>query len=81
MIVKSEMSLARDFTFWAGAAPRFMAMTTPQVSAVEEVLEEMYPDGMTDTQINDVFWFEPDFLAECNGFESWEEMMYFNCEV
>lgn len=75
MIVKTELNLSRDFTFWDGAASRYMDMTDEQINNVEMVLEELYPDGMTDVEINDTFWFEVDFLANCNGFDSWDEMM------
>lgn len=78
MIVKTDMYLAHDFKFWAGAVAHVDAMTTSQISAVEDELDSLYPDGMTAKDINDTFWFETDFLAECNGFDSWDEMMDFN---
>lgn len=80
MIVKKEMLLAHDFKFWEGAATHVDAMTASQISAVEDELDSLYPDGMTATDINDIFWFEPDFLAICNGFTSWDEMIEFNNE-
>ncbi len=80
MLVKSEMHLASEFVFWAGACYAFENMTDAQISEVEETLTELYPDGMTDTEINDTFWFERDFLANCNGFDTWDEMMVFNSD-
>lgn len=79
MIVKvCVLSLAHDFKFWSGGADHAEAMTAEQISAVEDELDSIYPNGMNDYEINDIFWFEPDFLAQCNGFETWEEMMEFN---
>lgn len=80
MIVKTETHLATDFVFWAGACYAFDNMTAAQISEVEDTLSELYPDGMTDMEINDTFWFERDFLANCNDFATWEEMMEFNSE-
>jgi hypothetical protein len=77
MIIKSEMTLY-DFCFWGGAVSHVSDMTHAQISAVEDELDSMYPDGMTEYDINDIFWFEPDFLAQCNGFDTWDEMMEFN---
>ena len=34
----------------------------------------LYPDGMTDTQVNDLFWFEEDFIAQILGYRNWEEL-------
>jgi hypothetical protein len=28
---------------------------------------------MTATELNDIFWFEKDFIAESLGYDSWEE--------
>lgn len=81
MIVKVEMNLARDFQFWGSAAGySFMSMTESQISEVEDVLDQLYPQGMCDMEINDTFAYDRDFLANCNGFDTWEEMMTFNDE-
>ena len=34
---------------------------------IEYILDDLYPDGMTETQINDLFWFEEEFLCESIG--------------
>lgn len=61
-------------------------MTDEQFDQVEAILEDLYPDGMTDTQINDLFWFEEDTIREWldlpteeqeeanNKIEEWEEI-------
>jgi hypothetical protein len=46
-----------------------------QLDQIEGILEDIYPDGITNTQLNDLFWFEPDTLAEWLGFEDWEDLM------
>lgn len=41
--------------------------------AVEAIIEDLYPDGITDTQLNDILWFEQDAIANWLGYDSWEE--------
>lgn len=67
-----------DFTYWGGAGYTFMALDSHQIGEIESMLEEVYPDGMTETQINDFFWFERDTIAEWLGFEDWEDLEDFN---
>lgn len=69
----AETSL-RDFEFWSGAKSRAEHLTPAQLDQLEWCLEELYPDGLSKTQVNDIMWFEEDFVAECLGFSSWEEL-------
>ena len=39
----------------------------------ESLIEEMYPDGLTDTELNDILWFDDDWIYSCLGIESLEE--------
>jgi len=57
MKIVSEMDL-EDFEFWSGAKDRADKLDSSQFRQIERVLEEQYPDGMTDTEINDLFWFD-----------------------
>lgn len=66
MKVVADISL-RNFKFWSGAVDTANAMTCDQLDTFEEFLEATYPDGMTDTQINDLFWFERDFVFDNCG--------------
>lgn len=38
----------------------------------------MYPDGMSETELNDLLWFEDDTIAEWLGFEDWEALERLN---
>ncbi len=73
MELKHDVAL-RDFEFWSGAVSRANQLTLEQLDQIEFELEELYPDGMTDTQVNDLFWFEEDFIAQCLGYEDWEAL-------
>ena len=74
MKVTTETSL-RHFEFWSGAADRVKYLSLEELDSIEAQLEELYPDGMTDTEINDLFWFDDDFIAELLGYNDFEEIM------
>lgn len=74
MKVYEEMRLF-DFTFWGGAYYHAREIAEEDFDRIEEILEELFPDGISDTKINDIFWFEEDFLAECLGYNSWEQFL------
>lgn len=69
-----EKSLS-DFEFWSGAKETAKQLTDEQLDQMETILEECYPDGITDTQINNIFWFEEDWIAEQLGFRSWKHLI------
>lgn len=75
MKVYTEISL-RDFEFWSGAKDTVKYLTEDELDTMEAILEDMYPDGMDETQINDIFWFEEDWIAEMLGYEDFEELMH-----
>lgn len=64
MRVYSEINL-RNFDFWSGAKNH--SFTYEELEEIECQLEDIYPDGMEDVQINDLFWFEEEFLCELIG--------------
>ena len=64
----------RDFDFWSGAKDTVEKLTTDELDTIEYLLEDAYPDGMTETQINDLFWFDTDIVAEWLGYENWEQL-------
>lgn len=66
-----------DF-FWAGARDTVNNMTLEQIEEVFYMLEEIYPEGMTDTELNDFFWFEEDTIADWLGFDSFEDLIKTN---
>lgn len=68
-----EESLS-NFQFWSGAKDNAAELTTEQLDQFESVLEELYPDGeISDTQINDIMWFDFDWVKESIGIEDDEE--------
>ena len=60
---------------WSGARDRIKYLTYEEIDTILTMLEECYPDGMTDTELNDFFWFEEDTIAEWLGYNNFDEIM------
>ena len=63
----------RNFEFWSGAKENANELTGAQLDEVETILEDLYPEGMDETQINDLFWFEFDTIKEWLGITDEDE--------
>ena len=75
MKIYSEKSL-NDFAFWSGAKDTVKYLTEDEINQIETTLEDCFPEGMSETEINDFFWFEDDTIAEWLGYQSFEDIMY-----
>jgi hypothetical protein len=64
----------RNFQFWSGARDRIEVLTNDDWDIIESELEMEYPDGMSDGELNDLFWFDFDHIAEMLGYDSEEDM-------
>lgn len=73
MKITKEISL-RNFEGWSGAVDTLNTLTDEQKDALEANLEELDPDGMDETSLNDFLWFENDTIAEWLGFEDWGDL-------
>lgn len=71
--IVSEIAL-EDFDFWSGAKYVAGKLFHDDFVQIEDYLNEIYPDGMTETDVNDFFWFEDDTIAEILGYDSWEDL-------
>lgn len=74
MKICSEIDLKR-FEFWSGAKDTAKYLTDEELEKIDFHLEGIYPNGTDETTINDIFWFEDDFIAECLGYHDFEEIM------
>lgn len=72
-----ECSLT-NFEPWAGAVDRYNVLTYEQLEQLDAIFEEIYPEGASETTINDILWFEDDTIAEWLGFEDWEALERYN---
>lgn len=75
MKIISEDKRLRDFDFWSGAKDTVDYLTSDELDTIEDILEDAYPDGMTETQVNDLFWFDTDVIAEWLGYEDFESLI------
>lgn len=66
MQVTKELNL-QNFDFWSGAKEH--DFTYSELIEIESQLDDLYPDGCEETQINDLFWSEEEFLCECLGLD------------
>lgn len=74
MIIKKEISL-ENFDFWSGARRLAETLTSEEFYIIEELLEEVYPDGAEEVEINDFFWFDGDTIAKALGYEDEDELL------
>ena len=79
MTIKTETTL-KNFDFWSGAKDTVKYLTESELDTIESYLEELYPEGMTDTELNDFIWFEDDTIAEWLGYNDFNEIMNRNEE-
>ncbi len=57
-----------SFNFWAGAKQHEFSYS--ELKEIEFNLEDLYHEKQpTETEINDLFWFEEEFLCECIGLD------------
>ena len=69
MKITSEMSL-KNFKAWSGAKDTLNKLIElDKCDDLEFILEDLYPDGLTETQLNDILWFEDEWIYETLGIE------------
>ena len=74
MKIIMETSL-ENFEAWSGAISTLNTLKEKDLcDRLESMLDELYPDGMTDTELNDLLWFEENTIAEWLGFSDWEDL-------
>lgn len=73
MLIHTETKL-RDFGFWAGGSDTANCLTWEQLDTIEEILKDIYPNGIDETALNDLMWFEEDLIAEWLGYADFEEL-------
>jgi len=69
-----EMSLAK-FDFWPEAQDRTRFLTEEELNRIEQILEQLYPEGLNEDEINSIFWLEEGLIAEWLGYESFAQIM------
>lgn len=75
MQIIMETSLER-FEAWSGAVDTLDTLIEKGLcDRLERIIEcDIFPDGCTDTELNDFLWFEDDYIAELLGYKDWESL-------
>jgi hypothetical protein len=66
MKITTETSL-NNFEFWASAEHNASLLTSTQLDDIESTLNDIYPEGISDTQLNDLFWHDFDAVLDWIG--------------
>ena len=70
MTITYELDLNR-FEAWSGAKETLERIQCEgKCSLLEQILEDIYPDGMTETELNDLLWFDSESVYEWLGIRS-----------
>ena len=74
MTIKSDISL-ENFEAWSGGRSTLNKIINEgKCSQLESMLEEMYPDGMTDTELNDLLWHDSDTVFEWLDIRTYDQI-------
>ena len=70
MTITYELDL-NNFKAWSGAVDTLeRILREGKCAELENILEELYPDGMTETELNDLLWFDSESVYEWLGIRS-----------
>jgi hypothetical protein len=73
MKVFTEISLYQH-NAWSGAVETKNAIIEANmVDEFDALIEELYPDGINETHLNDILWFDEDWIFETLGINQDEE--------
>lgn len=70
----NENETLQNFNAWSGAVETKKAIIEAgKAEEFEQLIEELYPDGLTDTTLNDLLWFDSEWIFENLGITEEEE--------
>ena len=74
MTITYELDL-NSFEAWSDAKDTLDRIQREgKCAELENILEELYPDGMTETELNDLLWFDSESVYEWLGIRSEEQI-------
>lgn len=57
-----------SFQAWSGGFDTLNRIRNEgKIEQLEQILEELFPDGMTETELNDLLWFEEEWIYDLLG--------------
>jgi hypothetical protein len=74
MIVTNDNLTLRDFKAWSGAKDtQETILNEGKGEEFDSLIEELYPDGIEEKHLNDLLWFDEEWLYEMLGIAEEEE--------
>lgn len=63
-----------DFNAWSGAIDtKNTILDHNKGNEFDSLIEDIYPEGLSETKLNDILWFESDWIFENLGISEEEE--------
>ena len=74
MKIYKEVNNAWDFEFWSGGKDTVDELLDSEIQTIFSYLEDI-TEEMSETELNDFFWFERDTIAEWLGYNDFDEII------
>ena len=66
--------ITTKYTPWSGAVDTYNTIEEAgKTEEFESLIDELYPDGIEEVKLNDILWFESDWILEMLGLSEEEE--------
>lgn len=81
MKIYRELDIHR-FEPWSGAVDTYNTISeADKLDQLESLLEDLYPDGIEETNLNDLLWFESEWVLESLGITENQEWLFDSDDV
>jgi hypothetical protein len=74
MMITRETNI-HEIEFWAGAATFADELSWNELETIGDAIEELYPQGLSETQLNDILWFDTDWCCELLGYKDYDDFI------
>lgn len=62
-MLKIYVDTTENFKPWSGAVSTYDAIVEEnKLDELDSLLEELYPEGISESKLNDILWFESDWV-------------------
>jgi hypothetical protein len=66
----TENTTLQNFNAWSGAKDtKETIINEGKAEQFDQLIDELYPDGLSETTLNDILWFDDEFIFESLGIE------------
>lgn len=68
MRIYKEIESIEDYEAWSGAKNTIARLEElDAVETIDSILDDLFPGGCSETELNDFLWFETEYIAELIG--------------